>query len=265
MPEVQKFDEGAADRLNERVRAYWENEPCGTAGFIVGDLLPGSKEWYERMEALRYEREPEIHATAQFTRHHGKTILEIGVGAGTDHLQWARAGAVCHGVDLTDAAVDVTRQRLALYGFTSDLQRCDAEKLPFEDASFDVVYSWGVIHHAESPALIVAEIHRILKPGGVFLGMLYGRHSPLVFKVWFSRALLRGRPWLSLRRVVYEHVESIGTKAYTPGELRGMFSAFTDLKIKPLRTYYDKLRWPGWVAEMFPDRLGWFITVKATK
>jgi 2-polyprenyl-3-methyl-5-hydroxy-6-metoxy-1,4-benzoquinol methylase len=72
---------------------------------------------------------------------------EVGVGAGTDHLQWARAGALCHGVDLTDAAIETTRARLAHYGFTSELRRVDAETLPFPDDTFDVVWSWGVIHH----------------------------------------------------------------------------------------------------------------------
>jgi SAM-dependent methyltransferase len=251
--------------INERVRDYWEAEPCGTAPFIVGDLEQGTREWFERIEELRYAIEPEIHAHAQFTRHRGKKLLEIGVGAGTDHLQWARAGAICHGVDLTDAAVEVTRRRLALYGFESQLQRCDAESLPFPDSYFDVVYSWGVIHHTEHPDRIVSEIHRVLQPGGTFIGMLYGRRSPAALKLWLRRGLLRGRPWLSLRQVIWDNMESVGTKAYTARELRELFAGFRHVQAQPVITHYDRLRVPRWIAEALPDRWGWFILVRATR
>src|SRR5205085_1465488 len=82
----------------------------------------------------------------------------------SDHLQWARAGCLCHGVDLTDAAIETTRAHLALHGLSSDLRRVDAETLPFDDASFDIVWSWGVIHHSEHPERIIAEIRRVLRP-----------------------------------------------------------------------------------------------------
>ncbi|MBI3724778.1 class I SAM-dependent methyltransferase, partial [bacterium] len=165
------------EKLNDQVRRYWEREPCGTSQELTGELEPRSLAWFERVEEHRYAVEPFIHSVAQFTRHHGKKLLEVGVGAGTDHLQWARAGLECHGVDLTDAAIETTRARLAAYGFESELRRIDAESLPFEDASFDLVYSWGVIHHSESPRKIVSEIHRVLRPGGTFIGMMYGRRS----------------------------------------------------------------------------------------
>src|SRR5688572_26194570 len=135
--------------LNDEVRDFWERQPCGTDPRLVGALQPLTREWFEAVERYRYDVEPMIHAVAQFTRHHGKRVLEVGVGAGTDHLQWARAGALLTGVDLTDAAIETTRARLAAYGFSSDLRRVDAETLPFPDDSYDVVYSWGVIHHSE--------------------------------------------------------------------------------------------------------------------
>ena len=144
--------------INPDVRAYWEQEPCGTDRAVVGDLHKHSREWYEEVERFRYEVEPFIHSVAQFTRHRGKRILEIGVGAGTDHLQWARAGCDCFGVDLTDAGIETTKERLALYGLASTLQRVDAETLPFDDGFFDLVYSWGVIHHSAHPDRILAEI-----------------------------------------------------------------------------------------------------------
>jgi len=251
--------------LNDKVRAFWEQEPCGTGSDIVGDVAEGTREWFDRIEEHRYRVEPFIHSVAQFTRHHGKKILEVGVGAGTDHLQWARAGCQCHGVDLTEAAIETTRQHLAMYGFSSVLQRIDAEKLPFADESFDLVYSWGVIHHSERPEDIVREIHRVLNPGGVFVGMVYGRHSPLVFRKWVKHALLRGKPWRNFGDVVWRHVESIGTKAYTHSEVHDLFGKFRGRDIRAVITSYDTEKWPRWLSRFFPDEWGWFITVRAVK
>lgn len=251
--------------INPDVRAYWEQEPCGTDRAVVGDLPKHSREWHEEVERFRYEVEPFIHSVAQFTRHRGKRILEVGVGAGTDHLQWARAGCDCYGVDLTDAGIETTRARLALYGLTSTLQRVDAETLPFDDGFFDLVYSWGVIHHSAHPDRILAEIRRVLRPGGTFIGMLYGRHSVTVLRFWIRHALLKGKPWRSLSDVVWHHVESIGTKAYTEPEIQRLFADFEQVRTTPILTINDRAGFPRWVSQLFPARWGWFIAVHAAR
>jgi ubiquinone/menaquinone biosynthesis C-methylase UbiE len=224
-----------------------------------------SREWFEQVERYRYDVESFIHSTAQFTRHHGKTILEVGVGAGTDHLQWARAGCRCHGVDLTDAAIETTRAHLALHGLESDLRRADAESLPFEDDRFDLVYSWGVIHHSDRPDRLIREIYRVLKPQGVFIGMMYGRHSITALRVWVHHALLKCRPWRSIAQVIGTHMESAGTKAYTVAELRLLFAPFRTFRAKPVLAVSDLSRWPRWISRSFPDDWGWFITLTAQK
>jgi SAM-dependent methyltransferase len=251
--------------MNEAVRQYWEREPCGTSPALVGTLTPGSREWYERIEDRRYSLEPFIHSVAQFTRHHGKQLLEIGVGAGTDHLQWARGGAVCHGVDLTDAAIQTTKEHLSLYGFQSDLHRIDAEQLPFHDGRFDVVYSWGVLHHSHRPERIVGEIRRVLRPGGLFLGMMYGRYSLVALKLWIRYGLSRGRPWRTLADVVWNHMESVGTKAYTPRELRVLFQDFTAFEAAPMLTPYDLKHIPAWLGQFLPKSLGWFVALRGIR
>ena len=251
--------------LNEEVRAFWEREPCGTGTHITGALERQGIEWFEQVERNRYEVEPMIHSVAQFQRHHGETMLEVGVGAGTDHLQWARAGCRCHGVDLTDAAIETTRKRLALYGFTSDLRRIDAEILPFESERFDLVYSWGVIHHSEDPDRIVAEILRVLKPGGTFIGMMYAGKSVGVFNVWVKHALLKGKPWLSFDYINWHHMESIGTKGSKLSELRRMFSMFSATEARQWITEPDKHKWPRWINRFFPDSWGRYITLRGIK
>jgi ubiquinone/menaquinone biosynthesis C-methylase UbiE len=250
--------------LNATVRRYWEQEPCGTSDWIVGRWPPRSREWFASVEQHRYAQEPHIFSMAQFTRWAGGRLLEIGVGAGCDHLQFARAGALCHGIDLTDAAVETTRQHLALHGLRSDLRRADAEDLPFAPASFDVVYSWGVIHHSERPEAIAREIRRVLKPGGTFIGMMYSRRSLVAGKLWVRRALLAGKPWRSLSDVLWHHMESAGTKGYTPAELRGMFGSFKRVEITPVATVYDR-KWLGPLARLVPDALGWNLAIRATR
>jgi ubiquinone/menaquinone biosynthesis C-methylase UbiE len=251
--------------LNNQVRAFWEQGPVGTDTRITGETEPHSPAWFARVEETRYAKEPFIHAVAQFTRHRGKQLLEIGVGAGTDHLQWARAGCACHGVDQTDAAIETTRAHLALYGFSSDLRRIDAEALPFADGALDLVWSWGVIHHSEHPERIIAEIHRVLRPGGTFLGMLYNRRSLAVFAEWLKHGLLAGRPWRSFADILWHHVESIGTKAYTPREIDRLFAAFAERRSTTYMTPYDLQHWPPAVARWMPRHWGMFIAVAAVK
>ena len=256
----------STSELNTQVRGFWEQAPCGTTADIVGELPKHTREWFEHVEEYRYSTEPMIHSVAQFTRHHGKKILEVGVGAGSDHLQFARAGAVCHGVDLTDARIETTRLRLQMYGFNSNLQRIDAEGgLPFPDESFDLVYSWGVIHHSENPEKILAEIRRVLKPSGQFVGMMYGRYSPTVVKLWFRTALLKGKPWRTFKDVLWHHMESIGTKAYTVSEFRRMFSPFSQFSAEPMICIHDTRRLPRFITQFFPNRWGWVVALRAVR
>lgn len=251
--------------LQASVREFWEAEPCGTGDEIVGDRRQLTREWFEQVEEHRYRVEPFIHSVAQFTRHYGKQVLEVGVGAGTDHLQWARAGARLTGVDLTQAAIDTTRARFEMYGFVSDLRRIDAERLPFDDERFDLVYSWGVVHHSEHPETVVAEIHRVLRVGGEFRGMIYGRHSVLALKLWARHALAKARPFRSLTDVVAHHMESPGTQAYTIEEARRLFGAFASVEVTPLMTTYDTSRIPRVLTRFFPQQWGWFLAIRAVR
>jgi len=121
-----------------------------------------SKEYFEEIERRRYDPvvgEPEIFSFAQFTRYSGKKILEVGVGAGTDFIQWVRAGAVAYGIDLTEKAIEHVRRRLEVYNLhAADIRVGDAENLPYEDNTFDLVYSFGVIHHSPDTERALSEI-----------------------------------------------------------------------------------------------------------
>ena len=244
-----------------RVREYWEADPCGSEHATAPE---GSPEFYAEVERTRYALEPYIARYADFEGARGLRVLEIGVGLGTDFVNFARAGARVTGVELTEHAVELVRRRLELESLEGEVLRADAESLPFEDGSFDRVYSWGVLHHTPDTARSVAEALRVLAPGGGLVVMLYGRYSWVSFGMWVRHALLRGRPWRSLRDVLAAHMESEGTKAYTTRELRRMFAGLDDLRVEPVATSYDRAISRG-LSRLTGDRLGWFLVVRGRK
>src|ERR1044072_3394137 len=110
--------------LKERVREFWQQHPCGTK---FTDVETGSREFFERIEKHRFEKEWHIPGAANFAATRGLKVLEIGCGLGTDGAQFARAGAVYTGIDLTEAAIDLARERFALSGLSGDFRVADAE------------------------------------------------------------------------------------------------------------------------------------------
>lgn len=166
--------QNANAELKERVRAFWQQHPCGTK---FSDAEMGSREFFDRIEAHRYGKEWHIPAAADFAGARGLKVLEIGCGLGTDGAQFARAGADYTGIDLTEASIELARKRFELSGLKGEFLVADAERLDFADATFDLVYSHGVLHHTPDIQAAVREIHRVLKPAGRAIVMLYHRGS----------------------------------------------------------------------------------------
>ena len=150
----------------ERVRAYWDARPCN----VRHSPKPvGTRDYFDEVEARKYRVEPHIPPFAEFARWRGKRVLEIGCGIGTDTISFARAGADVTAVDLSPRSLDIARSRAAVFGLSDRVRfHCaDAENLssqvPVEP--FDLVYSFGVIHHSPHPDRIVAQLRRYLPPG----------------------------------------------------------------------------------------------------
>src|SRR5437879_7468704 len=160
--------------LKARVRAFWQAHPCGTR---FSDADVGSREFFDRVEAHRYAKEWHIRDAADFAATKRLRVLEIGCGLGTDGVQFAQAGADYTGVELTEAAIDLARKNFEQRGLPGGFKVADAESLDFADESFDLVYSHGVLHHTPDIARAVREIHRVLKPEGRAIVMLYHRDS----------------------------------------------------------------------------------------
>lgn len=207
--------------LKEQVRDFWNAQSCDTQ---VAQSEKFSRGYFEEIESFRYFDQPFIHSFAQFSRYRGKKVLEVGFGAGTDFIQWLRAGAIVSGVDLTLEALENVRHRISAYQLPAPekIAVADAENLPFESNYFDLGYSFGVLHHTPDTWRAMQELVRIVRPGGEIKVMLYNRHSVWAFNQWFKHALLKGRPWKTFGWVLWHFNESINTKAYTRVELARM-------------------------------------------
>src|SRR5437762_7715702 len=127
----------------QQVHDFWNDASCGENLYLHGS----DRAAYEAQMRARYELEPYILELARFEEARGKRVLEIGVGLGADHQRFAEAGAELTGIDLTERAIAHTRRRLEAIGRSSRLAIGDVERLDFPDGCFDIVYSWGVLHH----------------------------------------------------------------------------------------------------------------------
>ncbi len=222
----------------EQVKEFWNEAACGEELYLKGDT---EKEAFTNQAAQRYTLEPYIINFADFANANGKKVLEIGVGLGADHQRFAEAGAILYGIDLTERAIANTEKRLQLFGLRSQLSTGDAEELAFENNMFDKVYSWGVIHHSPDTPKAVKEIYRVLKPGGEASVMIYHKKSMVGYMLWLRYALLKGKPFMSLKEVYDKYLESPGTKAYTVAEAKNMFATFTTVDIQTRLTHADLL------------------------
>jgi 2-polyprenyl-3-methyl-5-hydroxy-6-metoxy-1,4-benzoquinol methylase len=156
------------------VQAFWNTEACGTH-FVTA--FADRRDFFRKYRAFRYRTEWHIPDFAEVHRARGKRVLEIGCGNGADGAMFAMQGARYTGVDVTAEAVGATREHFACEELVGDFRQENAECLSFPDGHFDVVYSFGVLHHTPDPAAAVREVHRVLKPGGVAKVMLYHRSS----------------------------------------------------------------------------------------
>jgi ubiquinone/menaquinone biosynthesis C-methylase UbiE len=240
---------GTVPDLKAEVREFWDVASCGE---VYAKGLSDEERFAQHAEA-RYRLEPYIRDFARFNEGSGQDVLEIGVGMGADHLEWARGGPRrLAGVDLTPRAVAWTSQRLATYGFTSELSEADAEHLPFPDDSFGIVYSWGVLHHSPDTPQAFREAHRVLRPGGVFRSMIYHRPSVVGLMLWARYGLAAGHPARSLTDIYAHHLESPGTKGYTLTEARRLVVPFGACEVRSAVGFADLLE--GEVGQQHASR-----------
>jgi SAM-dependent methyltransferase len=270
--------------LKTLVKDHWERETCGTR---YGDeTLADRRAYFDEIERTRYEQDDMLKAFARFEESRGLRVLEVGLGTGTDFVQWLRNGAIATGRDLTDASVALVRERVELEGFEADVRRGDAEALDLPSDTFDIYYSWGVLHHTPNPQRAFAEAHRVLKPGGTLRIMLYNYPSVGAILVWLLRGPLRLK-FIGPRRTYAEYVESPGTLMFSEREARealgtlfdpssiscATYLGAGDLLTQKLSSRYRGAIWrivqrlyPRWfIRHVIGNKFGTVLTVEARK
>jgi ubiquinone/menaquinone biosynthesis C-methylase UbiE len=258
----------------EEAVKQWTSHPCGA---VAGD--EHSLEYFLEVERRRYEEQPWQREHFDFARFSGRRVLEIGVGLGTDLVQFAKAGAACHGVDITDRHLEMTARNFALRGLPVQLRKSDATQIDHPDGFFDVVYSFGVLHHIPDAPRAMREIWRVLKPGGRCLVALYHKGSFFHWYMVLVRGLLQGRlfrlGYAGLMATVEGGADGVTTKPYVKlysrGEARALLEGFRvervsvhQVEIGRFRTRLVGRILAPLLARLEP-LLGWYVVCEAIR
>ena len=272
----------STDKSIADVQRYWDARPCN----IRHSTKPvGSKEYFDEVEARKYFVEPHIPAFAEFDRWRGKRVLEVGCGIGTDSINFARAGAELTAVELSGESLSIAAQRAEVMGVADQIRfiQANAEELTsaLDDELYDLVYSFGVIHHTPHPERALAEMRALTKARGTLKLMVYHRRSWKVF--WTIAAHGRGRIWKA-DELIAEHSEAQTgcpvTFAYTRDEGRRLVEQggyrVQDVQVDHVFPYrvrdyveyrYVKepyFRWmPDPLFRAFERRFGWHLLITA--
>ncbi|HEX6848048.1 MAG TPA: class I SAM-dependent methyltransferase [Chitinophagaceae bacterium] len=173
------------NKSTEEIKHFWNENPVGS-NFIAYEE---GKRFYEDYDNFRYKTEDHILGELDKIDFQNKKTLEIGLGQGADSMQLINRGAVYYGIDLTEESIRRVTERFKIFNRNyQDIKVSNAENIPYPDNFFDIVYTHGVIHHSPSIKKIVEEIHRVLRPGGQAVIMLYHKNS---FNYYISIGILR--------------------------------------------------------------------------
>ena len=234
-------------------QVWWEKNPMTYDWHGTLSYPPGTREWFEEIDrrfvvSAYYAHDKDRQTFSRFLKRDlldDKAVLEIGCGMGTHAAMLASSGARLTAVDLTERAVMATKQRFKVFQLPGYIQQADCEQLPFRDDSFDFVWSWGVIHHSSVTERCLAEITRVLRPGGRIMLMVYYKPS-IVYYV--NCGLIRGvlgvqLMYHSLKEIYRTASDGFYARVFTKEELRQL-----------LEPYYEQIVFSvvGLKAELLP-------------
>ena len=268
---------------------WWTQNPMTYDWQQTMHLAPGSREWFAEIDrrflsSAYYAQSTDGAPFGRFLRPElvaDKAVLEVGCGMGTHAALLAEAGARLTAIDLTERAVEMTTRRFETFGLPGRIERADAENLPFADAAFDMVWSWGVIHHSHSMEACLSQITRVLRPGGRLFLMVYYRPS-LVYYVHCGllRGVMLGQLFRrSLQQIYVAASDGFYARVFTKKELRSLLNpdyesiSMTIVGLKaelypiPRNRFKEKLEeiTPDWLASSILSRWGSMIVVEAVK
>ncbi|RKY80336.1 hypothetical protein DRQ07_05580 [candidate division KSB1 bacterium] len=207
------------NKLKNEIAEYWNQR---IHDLEIAKSPVGSREFFEELSEYRFDKLRYLPKIVDFAGFKGKKILEIGCGAGIDLVEFGAGGAIVTGIDLSKTAIDLAKKYFSYLNINADLQVMDGENMSFEDNTFDVVYAHGVLQYTADAKKMIEEAFRVLKPGGIFIGMVYNRKGWLNF---MARVF----------KVSLEHQDAPVLDKYTIEEFRELLSPFKNVKIVPER------------------------------
>jgi ubiquinone/menaquinone biosynthesis C-methylase UbiE len=261
------------DAYKDRVQAQWNCNPVGS--HHARRSQPHTLDWFLEVEQHRYGvYAPWMPETMEFAGHAGQDVLEVGGGMGTDLAQFAAHGARVTDLDLSAGHLQLAEENFRLRGLHGRFVHDDAESLPFPDGTFDLVYSNGVLHHTPNTATAVGEIHRVLRPGGRAIVMMYAENSLHYWRqlVWSFGVKERLLEQVSMAEIMSRSVERSANdakplvKVYTKARLKALFKDFSSTGIVQRQLLPDELpRLLKWTVGFSEPLLGWNLIIKAAK
>ena len=270
-----------SDAIGRReAQKQWEAYPCGAS--TVQGRKPESLDWFREARRVRYdEYAPWLRSATGMPEIQGKDVLEVGVGLGSDHLTLALGGNRMTALDLSREHLRLTQLHLQLEGLSTIAVHGDMEHMPFPDASFDVVYSFGVLHHTDHMDPAVAEIWRVLRPGGQAIIGVYHRDSvffwlsTILYSGIWKRGFLRDGWRGTLARIEVGAGDGCIPTVHvlTRRRLRRMFQNFEVLTVRSGGVMPDDFlhlqtlirRIPRATLERILGALGWYLVITARK
>jgi len=224
------------------VKNYWQGKNIPQQWY--SKKKPLSLQWFNEISLKRYTRYYEyLQEKLEFKFHSGEKVLEIGVGLGTDLVEYAKNGANCSGIDLHEDQINLTKLNFQLRNLPyTELKVADAENLPFDDKQFDFVVSFGVLHHTPNTEKAISEVFRVLKDDGTAIIMFYARGWKHYLKRCLLHGLLLGKyfkykcNWQKVYNMISEvHGAAPKTGIYTKRQVKKLFKQFPNVEISKKR------------------------------
>ncbi len=217
------------------VQAYWNRQVHDRA---VATQPVGTPGFFRELDTYRYAKLRYLEGLIDFEAHTGQRVLEVGCGVGIDLARFVQAGARVTGVDLAPMAIRLARRHLAQRNLPADLGVMNGEDLGFASATFDLVYAHGVLPYASNAAQLIRELHRVLRPGGQAIVMVYNPYS------WLN-ALRR------LAHVRLEHADAPVLNLHSRRDFQQLLQPFAHVRIAAERFPVATRLHHGWKAHLF--------------
>ena len=217
------------------VRNYWNEH---IHDLEISREAPGSRAFFADLDQYHFEKLHHLLRLVDFDGYSGKRVLDVGCGAGTDLVRFAKGGALVSGVDISPSAVGLARQNFSQQGLEADLREADGEHLPYADGTFDLVFAHGVVQYTPNSRALVEECRRVLKQGGDAIFQVYNRIS------WLN-ALSK------VMKVPLEHEDAPVLGRYSASEFRAMLTGFREIRIVEERFPVKSRLHGGWKGVAF--------------